>query len=126
MPVTPLAQQCQIQCVSGRVPRATLASPIVPRQSKTTHITIKNKNTDTHSVVASWKRHPRCSGPVKPSHLSPPDKHPPDTVTFSPTQAKCEGCKRVCSLRVCLCVHVSLRVLFMHAEITGLLYKDQN
>lgn len=106
MPVTPLARQCQIRCASGWAPRGTLASPVVPRQSKTTHITIKNTHTQTHTrTLHHGEREQSGSGPVKPSNLSPPDKHPLDTVTFSPTQAECEGCK--CAW---LCARVPLRV----------------
>lgn len=55
----------------------------------------QKKSTHTPARVPTLrhvKREWRCSGHVEPSNVSPPDKHPPDTVTFSPTQAECEGC----------------------------------
>lgn len=75
-----------------------------------THHSQKYTRVDTLVHVASWKREWRCSSHVEPSNLSPPDKHPLDTVTFSPTQAECEGCKYAR-----LCVHVLLHV-FMCAR----------
>lgn len=69
-----------------------LASLTVSHQSKTnTHHCSKHTRTDTPACVTSWVWEWRRSGHVKPSNLSPPDKHPPDTVTFPPTQAECEG-----------------------------------
>lgn len=63
---------------------------------------------------------------VKPSNLSQADKHPPDTVTFSLTQATCEGvCIPMNALvRMLVCL-VSGFYLCMQKK-TGLFYKEQN
>lgn len=90
--------------------------------------THKYTHTDTR-ILHHEKGEQSCSGPVKPSNLPPPDKHPLNTVTFLPTQAESGGCKCawpcVCVfLCMRLCVHVCLSIL--HTEITGPLYKERN
>lgn len=104
MPVTATARPgsagCHIPCMSGWA----LASPRVPCQSRTTHITVKSARVHVRALAcgsaqlahgASQKRSGRWrrggGGHAEPSNLSPPDKPPRDALTFPPPKlSTCE------------------------------------
>lgn len=71
--------------------------------------------------TASWGKAGELGwggGGVKPSALSPPDKHPHDTVTFSSMLAEYDGCKCAYgNLRACshACVSMCVSECFVYA-----------
>lgn len=84
----------------------------------------------TEEKRAGWRH---GGGGEEPSNLSAPDKHPADALTFSPTRPVCDGLwARAYAARpplnspprpLSVCMR---RLLFMHVEIRGLLYREQN
>lgn len=57
----------------------------------------------------SWGKVGEPGAPVKPSALSPPDKHPHDSVTFSSMLAEYDGCIwQFACMFPCMCFYVHL------------------